>query len=237
MDQGKPKEKNLIQKAAAVMAQVEHVPKNGHNSFHNYDYATEADITSCVRAAMAEQGLMLIPTVEKVEWSKLQRKNGEDRLATMTVKFTLTDGNESKEFIILGEGADAGDKATYKAMTGALKYALLKLFMIPTGDDPEKEAGDVQRPPVQRQAQATPRQQPQTAPPDNARVVRVKRIMADAKSKGIDRETRLSALVTLALGTNKGNAKWSDEDMAFIEGILASPEKVAEVIRSDDVPY
>ena len=29
-----------------------------------------------------------------------------------------------------GEGADAGDKAPYKAMTGALKYALLQSFLL-----------------------------------------------------------------------------------------------------------
>jgi hypothetical protein len=151
---------NLIQKAAKVMAAVEYVPKNGWNDFHKYHYATEADITSCVRANLAEQGLMLIPTVEKVEWSQLQGKSGTDRLATMTVKFTLTDGIESKEFIVLGEGADRGDKATYKAMTGALKYALLKLFLIPTGDDPEKEEDDKleqQRPPVQRKPADAPK--------------------------------------------------------------------------------
>jgi hypothetical protein len=131
--------KNLMQKAAAVLAVVEHVPKNGWNDFHKYKYATEADITSSVRAEMARQGLMLIPSVEKVEWTSIPRKDGSDRLATLTVKFTLTDGNESFAFTVLGEGADRSDKATYKAMTGALKYALLKLFLIPTGDDPEKD--------------------------------------------------------------------------------------------------
>ena len=40
---------------------------------------------------------------------------------------------------VAGEGADAGDKAPYKAMTGALKYALLQSFLLSTGDDPEDE--------------------------------------------------------------------------------------------------
>ncbi len=33
-----------------------------------------------------------------------------------------------------------GDKGIYKAMTGGLKYALLSLFLIPTTDDPERDA-------------------------------------------------------------------------------------------------
>jgi hypothetical protein len=40
---------------------------------------------------------------------------------------------------MIGEGQDAGDKGPYKAMTGAQKYALMKTFMIPTGDDPEAD--------------------------------------------------------------------------------------------------
>ena len=40
---------------------------------------------------------------------------------------------------VAGEGADVGDKAPYKAMTGALKYALLQSFLLSTGDDPEDE--------------------------------------------------------------------------------------------------
>jgi ERF superfamily len=157
--------KNLIQKAAAVMAVVQHVPKNGRNQFHNYSYATEADITECVRAEMANQGLMLIPSVQKVEWEKFETKNGRDRLCTLTLEFTLTDGIESRSFVVLGEGQDRGDKATYKAMTGGLKYALLKLFLIPTGDDPEKDSKDEEPKgrPERRQAKA-PARPPEAAP-------------------------------------------------------------------------
>jgi hypothetical protein len=40
---------------------------------------------------------------------------------------------------VAGQGLDSGDKAPYKAMTGALKYALLQSFLLATGDDPEDE--------------------------------------------------------------------------------------------------
>ena len=129
----------LIEKLAAVMAAVERVPKNGWNDFHKYHYATEADLSDAVRSNLARYGVMLIPTVEKLDWRPVQTKNGEEKIATLTVKFTATDGKDKFEFIVIGEGQDRGDKATYKAMTGATKYALLKLFLIPTGDDPEKD--------------------------------------------------------------------------------------------------
>ncbi|RKI34555.1 hypothetical protein D7Y27_33160 [Corallococcus sp. AB004] len=134
--------RSLVRKLAEVMGEVERVPKSGRNDFHRYDYATEADIVSAVRKAMAARALMLIPSVVKTEWRDVERnKGGKDRIATLTVRFTLTDGDsgEERSFEVLGEGQDQGDKATYKALTGAVKYALLKLFLIPTGDDPEDD--------------------------------------------------------------------------------------------------
>lgn len=129
--------KSLVTKLAEVMGEVERVAKRGRNDFHKYDYATEADITSAVRQHMAVRHLMLVPSVESVEW------RGEGGIAMIHVRFTVHDGDngEMLTFHIFAEGQDKGDKALYKAMTGATKYALLKLFLIPTGDDPERESG------------------------------------------------------------------------------------------------
>lgn len=151
-----PTRKNLIQRCAGVMASVDHVPKRGHNDHFGYDYATEADIADAVRAEMARQELMLIPSVEKAEWREVPGKSGPQKVLTLTIRYKLTDGVESIEFVMLGEGADQGDKASYKAMTGATKYALLKLFLISTGDDPEAEEGSPP-PPARGSRPAAPR--------------------------------------------------------------------------------
>jgi hypothetical protein len=45
-----------------------------------------------------------------------------------------------EETTITGEAIDKGDKAGYKAYTGALKYYLADTFMVATGDDPETES-------------------------------------------------------------------------------------------------
>lgn len=133
--------RSLVRKLAEIMALVERVPKNGRNSFQNYSYATEADIAAAVRSAMAERNLMLFPSVRETQWSVLEGKNSKQRLCSMRVLFTVEDGDsgEQRSFEMWGEGQDVGDKASYKAITGAEKYALLKLFLIPTGDDPEAD--------------------------------------------------------------------------------------------------
>lgn len=152
--QAKP---SLVRKLASVMGASERVAKNGFNKFHNYAYATESDITAAVRAEMATQGVMMIPTVESIEWSEVTTKNGgKERLCTVHWLFTLLDADsESKiEFRNIGQGQDAGDKSFYKAATGAVKYALLKLFLIPTGDDPESASPEADHRPTPEEVAA-----------------------------------------------------------------------------------
>ena len=57
----------------------------------------------------------------------------------MSYSFVDVDTAEEITVKTAGEGLDSGDKAPYKAMTGALKYALLQSFLLATGDDPEEE--------------------------------------------------------------------------------------------------
>lgn len=131
--------KHLAAKLAEVQLAVERVPKRGHNQHFNYDFATESDITAAIRKEMAQRGMMLVPDIVAVSYRETNTKSGIQTIARVDVKFTVMDGvtGESLTFGGTGEGADSGDKCVPKAITSALKYALLKLFLIPTGDDPE----------------------------------------------------------------------------------------------------
>jgi hypothetical protein len=194
----------LIEKLAAVMAAVERVPKNGENKFHGYKYATEADLSDAVRASLARYGVMLIPSVEKVEWTKVPTQKGEERLATLTVKFTATDGKTDLSFVVIGEGQDRGDKATYKAMTGATKYALLKLFLIPTGDDPERDEND----PPPKRAPAKPAPAKPAAATD-ARAAAAQQA-ASVRASAADPKTRKAAALKW-LADRYGEVKYRSE--------------------------
>jgi hypothetical protein len=127
--------KNLAEKMAAVMMAATTVAKNGHNNYFNYDYATEADILRTVRETLAHEGVAVIPSVEKME----RAPGAKGAITTLTVAFTFTDGVDSYKTTVIGEGQDQADKGAYKALTGATKYAILKTFLIPTGDDPEAD--------------------------------------------------------------------------------------------------
>lgn len=132
----------LVKKLAEIMKEVGYIPKNGFNTFHKYSYATESDVQDAVREKMAARSIIMFPNVldANIRETKTQRGNVE-YIATVTIEYIIEDGDsgESRVFQVRGEGQDAGDKAIYKAISGTQKYAIMKLFMIPTGNDPELE--------------------------------------------------------------------------------------------------
>lgn len=141
-------EKKLVKKLAEVMQQVKYIQKTGYNSFHKYRYATEADVNEKVREELSARNVIMIPNVKSQNVrTHTTAKGSTEYIATVEVEFTFMDGEtgETLSFSTFGEGQDAGDKGTYKAITGAQKYALMKAFMIPTGDDPEADEGVDQR--------------------------------------------------------------------------------------------
>ncbi|WP_214807525.1 ERF family protein [Exiguobacterium sp. s102] len=138
-----PVTRSLVKKLAEVMSEVKRVPKNGFNKFHKYHYATESDVSDLVREELAKRSVMLFPSVISHESREHKNRSGStEYISTIEMEFTFVDGEsgESMAFKTVGEGQDAGDKAYYKAMTGATKYALMKVFLISTGDDPEADS-------------------------------------------------------------------------------------------------
>lgn len=126
-----------------VMQSVGYVQKTGKNAFHGYKYAGEADLLEKLRPAMVEAGLILLPSVKDV--------SPPDQHGNVTVVVDYTLAHSSGEtwpspITAVGCGNDMsvktgkiGDKGVYKALTGANKYLLFKLFQIETGDDPERD--------------------------------------------------------------------------------------------------
>ena len=136
----------LKQKLVEVRRRIAYVQKRGHNERNNYSYVTAADLAGAVGDALAELEVVVIPQLVSISHENIAPNQGyADRLTRVVMAYTFMDVNSAEQLTVKvpGEGRDPGDKGPYKAMTGALKYALLQSFLIATGDDPEDErAGD-----------------------------------------------------------------------------------------------
>jgi hypothetical protein len=148
----------LYAKLAAAMGRIEAVAKDGHNEHFNYDYVTESALTEAVRKALSCEKIAFFPTVVGI--------TREDNMTRVEMDFTFADTDSEDKITVkfFGEAKDTSDKGIYKAYTGAVKYCLMKTFLISTDDDPENDGGKKpERKPEPRQG---PKQEPQQAPDD-----------------------------------------------------------------------
>ena len=136
----------VFQKIHAIQNKLPKLKKEGTNSFHKYNYVTEAQFVDAILPLLDQHGLVVIP--ELAAPPSMQELEGGKILTTIMMKFKLVNKDDDKDYvqaIIPAQGIDNGDKGVYKAITGAKKYFLANTFMISTGDDPEKDTGFVKK--------------------------------------------------------------------------------------------
>lgn len=114
--------------------------KEARNDYDHYNYFSEAQYKALFTELFSDTGLELSFT--ELEYNTFEGSEKQANGRAPKLKFILTDIDTGygEETVITGEGIDKGDKAGYKAYTGALKYYLANTFMVATGDDPEKDS-------------------------------------------------------------------------------------------------
>jgi len=137
----------LVEKLYNIMSDVSYIQKDRKNTFHNYTYASEAAIKNAVHSALAKYRVLFFPVQAHV--MSLERGHGakqDENLTTIKLSYEFINVDNPTERLsgsFEGTGSDKGDKGAYKAITGAIKYALTSTFLIETGDqvaaDPEND--------------------------------------------------------------------------------------------------
>ena len=99
-----------------------------------YTFASHDSVTNKLRSPMIEAGIVC--TQDVVDFTT----SGNLTTAKVRVDFINVDDPADRVSIhSFGYGIDKQDKGPGKAMSYAFKYALLKCFMLETGDDPERD--------------------------------------------------------------------------------------------------
>ncbi len=131
----------LFKKLLQVQQRLKPIAETGKNTYQRYTYATALDILEPVKRTCNELGLFIYLDVTSSEI--------EPGKARCTVKLTAVDCETGESLSINSYGYSedwsykenraTGDKAIYKAITGATKYAVREMFLLGSTDDPEKE--------------------------------------------------------------------------------------------------
>jgi hypothetical protein len=134
-------EKTIVEKIISVIKTMGAVPKTGRNDFQKYNYRKHEDIVNALHSSLVENGIIIVPKEKKIHLQTFttEKDGKQSNYVILDCVYSVTDGMHSIDFVGIGEGKDYGDKAFYKAQTGAFKYALNDMLALASETDPEKE--------------------------------------------------------------------------------------------------
>lgn len=139
----------LAGKLVKILGALGAVEKKGYNSHQKYYYMREVDVMEALKAQLIENKIIMLTSSEFVDIQKKEGKDKTDFVTTVKTTHTFIDSETGEQFSInsVGSGYDSSDKGASKAITAAVKYAIMKTFMISDeGADIENDGKTVQTP-------------------------------------------------------------------------------------------
>lgn len=138
---------NLIyKKMSDVMKDIGAIGKDQKNQMQGFKFRGIDQFVNTLYPALTKHGVFMSPratnfTQELREVTRKDGKLGVDKhiAIMMEYDFWAEDGSKVTIGPIPAEGVDSGDKATNKALSAALKYALIQTFSVPTEDMAEAD--------------------------------------------------------------------------------------------------
>lgn len=138
---------SIYKKMSDVMKEIGSVAKNQNNQSQGFKFRGIDQFVNALYPALTNNGVFMAPRCvsERTEIREVVRSNGKSGVdkhvsIQMEYDFFAEDGSKVTVGPIPAEGLDTGDKATNKALSAALKYALIQTFSIPTVDMAEGDS-------------------------------------------------------------------------------------------------
>ena len=116
--------------------------KDGINRHQSYKYVTEKQYKQNFKKALKQAGLLW--KMETLEHQYIPDVTEKQHMVICKFKGVITDPEtgEKEEYLFNGSGADNGDKALYKAVTGGHKFFLAANFNVAEDNDPEGDENE-----------------------------------------------------------------------------------------------
>lgn len=131
---------------ALVMRDVKNIGKDGFNNHHKYAFRGVDDFIGALAQPLRDHGVFMLTEILDYQVSV----RGSMNAVHMRVAFHFHGpAGDKVTATTLGEASDTADKASNKAMSAALKYALMQTFMIPV-DAGSLDDGDRDHPVAHR---------------------------------------------------------------------------------------
>jgi hypothetical protein len=149
----------LISKIAQASLKVGALATDKRNVQQNYDYISADKILERAGDALAEAGVVIVPSIVSENTEAIASGNGKSRYDSVVhFGMIISDGESQLEMPWCGRGSDYAvpDKALYKAITSGHKYFLMKLLNIGVGNEDGEHENEPE--PARRKTTPSPRE-------------------------------------------------------------------------------
>jgi len=137
----------IVRVLAAVMGDARVVHKGDTNTAQGFKFRGVDAVVNAVGPALRTHGVIVVPDVESVDYGTVEVGRNRTPMGHVRVKVRYTfhgPAGDSISCSVVAESMDSGDKATPKAMSVALRTALIQALCLPT-DEPDPDSQSYER--------------------------------------------------------------------------------------------
>lgn len=136
-------EKLIFQKMTSILKETKAITKSEKNQQQGFKFRGIDNVMNDLHELFAKNDVFILQEVQDFTVDARPTAKGGTLFYTrakIKFRYMTTDGS-FVETVNVGEAMDSGDKGMNKAMSIALKYSLLQMFLIPTEEpkDPERD--------------------------------------------------------------------------------------------------
>ena len=136
-------EKLIFQKMTSILKETKAITKSEKNQQQGFKFRGIDNVMNELHELFSKNDVFILQEVQDFTVDARPTAKGGTLFytrATIKFRYMTTDGS-FVETVNVGEAMDSGDKGMNKAMSIALKYSLLQMFLIPTEEpkDPDRD--------------------------------------------------------------------------------------------------
>lgn len=136
-------EKLIFQKMTSILKETKAITKSEKNQQQGFKFRGIDNVMNELHELFAKNDVFILQEVQDFTVDARPTAKGGTLFYTrakIKFRYMTTDGS-SVETVNVGEAMDSADKGMNKAMSIALKYSLLQMFLIPTEEpkDPDRD--------------------------------------------------------------------------------------------------
>jgi len=138
---------NIYQRILAVMGDVDYIQKSAKTVNNQYRFVSHDQVAAVIHPQLVSHGIVVVPSTKSIAQEEFEVIQKGERVIQHRTQICLTtrfvNADNPQDFVeteTWGYAIDSSDKGPGKAVSYAYKYALLKMFCLETGEDPDQVA-------------------------------------------------------------------------------------------------